>query len=132
MRDRWSVSEPRISYLASRRSGFSFIEVIVALAVTAILVATVCVTLVTALSAERRLDDLRSAESHAGELVAYLFAGYDPTNAMAGWAGAWTAAGQEQSIGEGSNRITWSIWEVRAAGQADAGTRIALRGRAAD
>jgi prepilin-type N-terminal cleavage/methylation domain-containing protein len=133
MRDPWSVvrgqrSAPasRIPHRASRIAGFTFIEVIVALAVTAILVATVCATLVTALSAERRIDDLRDAEVRADDLASHLFAGLDATHATARWAPAWIAAGQPQDTGAGTNFIRWSIWEIRGERAPD-GIRMALR-----
>ena len=110
------------------KEGFTFLEVLIALAVAAILVTVACTALVTALRAEQGAGHLREAGLLIGSIQAetWLGDGDDtpyPAEAFPNWE---ITASTEDTL-TGDEQIEWEVWTLAPRDRPSLRTSFAMR-----
>jgi type II secretory pathway pseudopilin PulG len=107
--------------------GFSIIEVVVSLALCALVAGAVASSLTTALRAERRAVEMRENRRASDQLQQALsfpaFFADLTENLLQDW--ALTPA--VQMAGEGTNQLAWTVWELSRADDVSRRTYVATR-----
>ena len=103
--------------------GFTFVEVVIALAVASILLGVATSTVVTALRAEQTVLWRNEANLIADEMIAVTYLGEDPSNTIVKLDSSWTL---ENAIHELSN-ITWKAYTIYKKDRSSARIDFALR-----
>lgn len=110
------------------RAAFTFVEVLLALALLGIVAAVASGTLRVATTAEERADAARAAGFAADHLLGYLLADRPATNAWNDSA-AWRIEQSDQTVDLGTNRLLWKLWTVRRPGDPGPGATFCTRER---
>jgi len=92
------------------KDGFTFLEVLIALLVTVILVSVACSSLITSLKAEQTSDWQQEASFLVNQLVTEARLGLESTGVMAQTSGEWEIHSDDIEAGSGPDVITWRVW----------------------
>ena len=92
------------------KSGFTFVEVLIALLVTVILVSVACSSIITSLRAEQTADWQRDASFLIGQLASETRLGLEATGVVAQARGDWEIRSDDIESGSGPEAITWRVW----------------------
>lgn len=92
------------------KSGFTFVEVMIALLVSTILVSVACSSLITSLKAEQISDWQRNASFLVNQLVTEAKLGIESTDAVAQAVADWEINSDDIEVGEGTDAIAWRVW----------------------
>ena len=92
------------------KAGFTFLEVLIALLVTVILVSVACSSLITSLKAEQASDWQRDASFLLNQLATEARLGIESTGVMAQTHGEWEINTDDIETGSGPDAITWRVW----------------------
>jgi prepilin-type N-terminal cleavage/methylation domain-containing protein len=109
-----------------RRGAFTLLEVIIALALCAILAGVVSSSLVTSLRAEQTAGRVYDGSALCDQLLAAHYTGGSVT-ATAERASAWLVTQAEAETGEATNRLRWNVWEVSLRERPSVRQRFAVR-----
>jgi Tfp pilus assembly protein PilV len=90
--------------------GFTFLEVLIALLVTVILVSVACSSLIVSLKAEQTSDWQQEASFLVNQLATEARLGLESTNSMAQTRGGWEINTNNIEVGSGPDAITWRVW----------------------
>jgi Tfp pilus assembly protein PilE len=90
--------------------GFTFLEVLIALLVTVILVSVTCSSLLTSLKAEQISDWQRDASFLVNQLATEAWLGMESTGVTARTGGEWEIHCDDIEAGSGSDAIAWRTW----------------------
>ncbi len=110
----------------AQRAAFTFVEVIIALALCAILASVVCSSLITSLRAEQTAARVYDGSAVCDQLLAALYSGQSASN-VAERAGAWQVTQADAVTGEITNRVHWQVWEVSLRERPSVRQRFAVR-----
>ena len=92
------------------KSGFTFVEVMIALLAAAILVSVACSSLITSLKAEQISDYQREASFLVNQLATESSLGIQPTGVVARAGTDWEITSDDVETGEGPSATTWRVW----------------------
>jgi prepilin-type N-terminal cleavage/methylation domain-containing protein len=92
------------------KSGFTFVEVLIALLVAVILVSVACSSLITSLKAEQTSDWQRDAAFLISQLSTEARLGIEPTGVVAQVRADWEINSDDIEAGSGLDEITWRVW----------------------
>ncbi len=95
-------------------TGFTLLEVLIALGITALIAFTVGSSLVLILRAEQTARHLQGAGLVLQSVITAEHAGTDAAQERARWEPEWMVASdvREQEFGEPPTNITWRVWSV--------------------
>ena len=96
--------------LPTSRSGFTFVEVLIALLVAVILVSVACSSLITSLKAEQTSDWQRDASFLISQLSTEARLGIESTGVVTQVRADWEVNSDDIKAGEGPDAIMWRIW----------------------
>ena len=96
----------------SRMKGFTFIEVLVALCIAAVMVAVIGSSLITSLNAEQTATHLQSSTVLAQRLATTLFLGLSPDDVFSAEKADWDFLSKAQNTSDGTNPIAWQVWTL--------------------
>ncbi len=105
---------------------FTLIEVLIALAILALLAYTVASSLSTALRARSSADLTARGVRIAVALEAEFRMHGTPTNTIARHGAEWMFNSTALSTGPATNRVGWTVWEIIARGNPSIQRRIAF------
>ena len=111
----------------SRKAAFTFIEVLVALCVAAIMLAVIGSSLITSLNAEQTAHHLQEAAGLVQRVATASFLGLSPTEMLAGDGVDWNVLSEIQSTNDGTNNIVWQVWTLSPKTRTSLKTTLALR-----
>lgn len=109
------------------RSAFTFLEVIVALALCAILAGVMASVLTATLRAEQTATRVNEGYDLCERLLAAVHSGSPHTNIVADAGGAWQLTQQPAVTGDGTNQVGWVVWEVSLVERPSLRQRFATR-----
>ncbi len=92
------------------KSGFTFVEVIIALLVTAILVSVACSSLITSLKAEQTANYQRDASLLVNRLATEARMESASTGLVTSAGSEWEITSDDVETGEGPAAISWRVW----------------------
>ena len=92
------------------KSGFTFVEVLIALLVAVILVSVACSSLITSLKAEQTSDWQRDASFLVSQLATEARLGVESTGVVAQAGTDWEINSDDIEAGSGPEAITWRVW----------------------
>jgi prepilin-type N-terminal cleavage/methylation domain-containing protein len=92
------------------KSGFTFVEVLIALLVATILVSVACSSLITALKAEQISDWQRDASFLVNQLATETRLGLESTGVVAQASFDWEINSEDIETGSGPDAIAWRVW----------------------
>lgn len=92
------------------KSGFTFLEVLIALLVTTILFSVACSSLITALKAEQTANWQRDATLLISQITCAERLGLETTGIVSQTDGAWEINTDDIQSGEAPNAIAWHVW----------------------
>ena len=110
-----------------RGAGFTFVEILFALALCAILTAVVGSSLITSLTTEQAALRVRDASALCDDLLVALQAGLDVSNVTAEAAATWQVTQADALTGPATNRVRWQVWEVSLVERPSVRHRFAIR-----
>jgi hypothetical protein len=90
--------------------GFTFLEVLIALLATVILVSVACNSLITSLKAEQISDWQRDAAFLLNRLVTEARLGIESTGVVAQARGGWEIHSDDIEVGSGPDALAWRVW----------------------
>ena len=90
--------------------GFTFLEVLIALLVTTILVSVACSSLITSLKAERTADWQRDAALLVSQITCEARLGLETTGIVSQTGNAWEINSDDIQSGSGSEAASWRVW----------------------
>jgi prepilin-type N-terminal cleavage/methylation domain-containing protein len=109
-------------------SGFTFIEVLIALGVVALLITVSCMALIHVLRTEKRSKDLGEARHHLQTVACRAYLDLDtPSDVDALIKPGWTAEAERRLIGENEEQVPWMVWAVRPVDETELHYAIAVR-----
>jgi Tfp pilus assembly protein PilE len=105
---------PRIfpARVNKNREGFTFVEVLVALVMCAIMVSVVCTALITALKAEQMATWLSDAQRMTSEWTAHYYRNESPTNLAKRISTDWTQSDLSIQQATEETSIVWKVWTL--------------------
>lgn len=109
------------------RAAFTLIEIVVALALCAILASVVASSLVTSLRAEQAAMRLHDGSALCDRLLAAMQGGIAPTGVVALAGEEWQVADEPARTGSATNRVSWRVWEVSLKASPSVRQRFAMR-----
>ncbi|MCS6772245.1 MAG: type II secretion system GspH family protein [Kiritimatiellae bacterium] len=115
-------------YAAAR--GFTYVEVMVALGIVALLTAVMVQTLSTIRRAETSLDQLERAAHIANELVVDLYIHGTASNVFRRHADDWVFNERLEETGPATSRFKWIIWEIAPTAVPSAAWRVCVAAEA--
>lgn len=101
----------RVQPSDSARGAFTLLEVVIAIALCAILAGVVATSLITSLQAEQTAARVYDGSALCDQLLAAHFAGLSTTS-VAEQVSGWLVTQQEAETGDVTNRVYWQVWEV--------------------
>ena len=107
--------------------GFTIIEVVIALALCALVAGVVASSLGVALGAERQAVRLREQRRAADTLQHVLLLPVPTEELLAPLREDWETTPAPQTTGEATNQQRWTVWELSRSGEASRRSFIALR-----
>ncbi len=112
---------------SNKLGGFTFIEVLAALVIAALLVGATCSALLTTLRAEQLAGHLRTAGLMSQQIIAECYRGQAPTQLMKQAEAEWTLASNTvfQTVEE-SNQA-WQVWTLSPRDRPSLSIQISLR-----
>jgi prepilin-type N-terminal cleavage/methylation domain-containing protein len=96
--------------IALMKSGFTFVEVLIALLVVVILVSVACSSLITSLKAEQLSDWQRDASFLVNRLATEARLGTEPAGVVTQAGADWEINSEDIEAGTGPDAITWRVW----------------------
>ena len=111
----------------SRKDAFTFVEVLVALCVAAIMVAVIGSSLITSLNAEQTANHLQEAAGLVQRVATASFLGLSPTEMLAEDGIDWNVLSEIQSTNDGTNNMVWQVWTLSTKTKPSLKTILALR-----
>ena len=108
------------------RTAFTLVEVLIALAILALLAYTTASSLSTALRAGSSAELLREGVKISDELQTEILLIGAPSNTLARYASTWTFNVAGAASGPATNRILWNVWEIVSRERPSIQQRIAL------
>lgn len=115
---------------ATDQTGFTLIETVVALALCALVAGAVASSLSTALRAERRAVELREARRAVDKLHHALLNPATLASTLDELKQEWTPTPLRQTVGEGTQQIEWTVWELSRINDASRRAALSTRCRA--
>jgi prepilin-type N-terminal cleavage/methylation domain-containing protein len=92
------------------KSGFTFVEVLIALLVAVILASVACSSLITSLKAEQVSGWQRDASFLVNRLASETRLGIEPPAVMTQAGSDWEVHWDDIESGAGTDVITWRVW----------------------
>ena len=92
------------------KSGFTFVEVLIALLIATLLISVACSSLITSLKAEQISDWQRDASFLMSRLTTEARLGLEPTGTVVQASADWEINSDNINTGEETNTITWRVW----------------------
>ena len=120
---------------SSRRHprGFTYVEVLIAFLIAAILTTAVCSTLIVSLRAEREAAWLRQCRFTVQSLVADVYANEKPTDAVAAAYPDWAIDIEEADSRDASGRgVSWEIWRLSPRSRPSLAVTVEFQNRRGD
>ena len=91
-------------------SGFTFVEVLIALLVAVILVSVACTSLITSLKAEQISDWQRDASFLMNQLVTEARLGIESTGVVTQVSADWEITSDDIEVGSEPDVVSWRVW----------------------
>jgi prepilin-type N-terminal cleavage/methylation domain-containing protein len=92
------------------KSGFTFVEVLIALLVSVILISVACSSLITSLKAEQLSDWQRDASFLVNQLATEARLGIEFTGVVSQAGADWEISSDDIEVGAGPGAISWRVW----------------------
>lgn len=109
------------------RGAFTFIEILFALALCAILTAVVGSSLATSLQTELAARRLQDANAVCDDLLVALQGGFDVSGVVSAASADWQVTQADDVTGPATNLVRWQVWEVSLLARPSVRQRFALR-----
>lgn len=110
-----------------RRRGFTFVEVLLALVLLAILAGVAAATVRAVTRSSEKTASMAHGSIAADQFLAHVCAGMPATNVWTGEDTPWRADGREETTTASTNEFVWTVWDLRREIDAPAAVRVATR-----
>ena len=90
--------------------GFTFLEALIALLVSVLLISVACSSLLASLKAEQISDWQRDAAFLVNQLATEARLGLESTGVLAQARGDWEIHSEDMAVGSGSEAFAWRVW----------------------